>query len=111
MTLSERGGAAQHGRSPICLDVYRSPLRTDPNCRHLDVGRKPDPELQAVAALPAPRLLSAELRVSGDLEKLVECPLVLARVVGRPACGGVREAIRRNQVAPPQLCRVDAQLD
>src|SRR2546426_4169087 len=104
MTLSERGGAAPHCRSPICLDLYRSPLpRTGPNCRHLDVGRKPDPELQAVAALAAPRLLSAELRVGGDLEKLVECPLVLARVVGRPACGRVREAIRRNQVAPPQL--------
>ena len=59
MALSERGGAAADGCSPVRLDAHRTPLRADPHCSHLDVDRKPDPELHAVIPLAAPRLLGA----------------------------------------------------
>src|SRR6266581_2216989 len=77
MTLTEGSGPAAHRRSPVRLDPDRSPFRADSDCRDLDIDRKADPELQTVAALAAPNLLGAQLPISGELEELVKCPLVL----------------------------------
>ena len=72
----------------------------------LDPGRKTDSEIPAV--LPPLGLLAAQLVVAGNLERLVERPVVVARVVDEAEVVG--EWKLRGEVLAPDLGRVHADL-
>ena len=75
----------------------------------LDVVREPD------AAQPAapPRLgvPLAEIGPVGERQRLVHCLAVIAVVVGNAEGGAIREFLRRDEIAPPDLDSVDAGLE
>ena len=72
----------------------------------LDVRGEADPAVVAAGRGVGPALL--EPGVIGELEGAVERPLVVARVVGQPARGRVREA--GDEVPAPDLDRIDPEL-
>ena len=77
----------------------------------LDVDADPDAELDGVARLAAGALLLAELVVVGEAQGLAQRQVVVADVVARAGQRGDRERRRVEEVAPPQLGRVDGELD
>ena len=74
----------------------------------LGEAREADPDQPPFLARPL--LLLAQLLVADALERLVERRLVVAGVVLEAGRGRVRELVRLDEVLPPQLGRVDAEL-
>ena len=75
---------------------------------HLHVRREPDPVEPPGRARPG--LLGAERGVARALEEGVERLPVVPAVVARAPRGLVRELVRRDEVRPPDLGRVEADL-
>ena len=61
-----------------------------------------------LAARAALRLLAPQPRVVGGRERAVERLRIVARVVALAGDGAEREALRRDEVAAPQLGGVEA---
>ena len=76
----------------------------------LHVGGQPDAELLGVAAGPPAPLLLAELLIARRGQRLVQRLLVAAGVVHGAGLGLERELVRGDEVAPPDLRRIHADL-
>ena len=88
-----------------------------PRMSYCRLGPAPTTSVKLARPMPISRpslaralLLLAQLLVADPLERLVERRLVVAGVVLEPGRRGVRELVRRDEVLPPQLGRVDAEL-
>src|SRR5262249_54809946 len=100
----DRGGAVVMDLQPGGLTVVRIG-RGD-----LDVAGHADAELDHIPALPPPGLPAPQPGVAGAGQHLVQRPDVVAGVVPRPARALVWELVRRDEVLPPNLGRVHADL-
>src|SRR6185312_12741056 len=106
-----RGRACGDRRRAVGVHGDRAVLAAPATRRDLDVDADPDAELDGVARLAAGTLLLAELVVVGDAQGLAQRQVVVADVVARAGQRGDRERGRVEEVAPPQLGRVDGELD
>ena len=105
------GRAGADRRRTVVVDLDRAELRRSAAGGDLDVGRDTDPELDPVAALASPSLLLAERVVADRLGGHFERGGVGAAVVARARERRERERVVVDEVAAPQLDRVDAQLE
>ena len=97
-------------RRSVGADLDLAELGLGSRVRDLDVRADADAELLDRAVGAPPRLLGAQLVETGSVERQVERALVVAGVVGRARGRRVGERIARDQVAPPHLDRVEADL-
>ena len=105
--LPVRGSPAADGHRRVFLHGDPAGL---PRPEPADLHIAGEPHAQRAAPVrPAPRLFRPQRRVIPGLERQVERLLVLPAVVGEPRRRAVREPVRRNQVAPPDLRRIDPQ--
>ncbi len=74
------------------------------------LGEEAQPDAHVLAALPPLGLLRAQLVVAGDVQRQLQRARVVARVVLPAGRRRVRELVRPQQVAHPQLGRVGIQL-
>ena len=95
---------------PSARDLDLAELGLGDRVRDLDVDAHADPELLGRAVGAPARLLGAQLVEPGRVERQVERALVVAGVVRRVGRGRVRERVARDQVTPPHLDRVEADL-
>ena len=109
LAVGERAGP--DGGRAVVVDLDRAELAGAATGGDLDVGGDADPERHPVAASPALGLLAAEVGVAAHLGGDVERGVVRAAVVGGSGQGLEREHVVGEEVAPPQLDRVDVQLE
>ncbi|MCO5546661.1 hypothetical protein L7F22_000095 [Adiantum nelumboides] len=108
--LTVRRGAGRHRRRAVVVHGHRAVLAAPAPGGDLDVDRDADAQAHRVVVLATARLLLAQLVVAGHPQRLAQRQVVVADVVAGTGRGGVREDVGREQVAPAQLDRVDAQL-
>ena len=111
VALAVRRGTGVHGGRAVVVhfDLCVVARRWD-TAGDLDVHAHADAELLVVTRLPTLGLLGAEFGVTGRVERLVERGFVVADVVGLADRGGVRLEELRDQVDPPHLGGVHADL-
>ena len=98
------------GRAAVVVDLDRAPLGPEAAGGDLHVGADPDAELHGVVAIPAGLLLPAQVVVAGHPKGFVEGLGVLAAVVGHARSGGIGKGVVGDEVAAPDLGRIDAEL-
>src|SRR5262249_53912095 len=118
--LSVRMTAGEHGHLAVAVHAHDGALPAAvqaaapgeigarPGARLVDERGKPDPHEDSL--FPQLRLLAPQLAVVRDLEEAVEQRRRIAGIVDPPAGGGIRELAARDEIAPAQLHRVDAEL-
>ena len=111
MALARRRRPGPDQDRTVPPDLDRAVFRGCPSAGHLHIRAEPDAEQPAVAAGPSVSLFPAQLAVACELERAVQRRLVLAAVVGAAARGRERERFGPQQVEPPELCRVGAELE
>ena len=107
MTLAMRGRSGDDGDSSIWFEPGGGAILGKSRCL-LDVGR--DADALQPALLPRGRLRATQLRVVRELDQPLQARLVIAAVVGAAGGVGVREVGRPNEIAKPDLNRVEVEL-
>ncbi|GAB3841562.1 hypothetical protein GCM10027610_051040 [Dactylosporangium cerinum] len=111
VALAAGGGTAPGGDRAVLVGLEAAELVQPAGftAGALHVARQPDAQRQGVGVGAAPGLLRAPRVVAEGLQRQVERGGVVAAVV--PAAGRrlVREPVRRDEVAPAQLRRVEAE--
>ena len=102
------GEHAHRGRLPTTGRVLeRREHAARREAAHLDVAREADAEVLRGSGGPPLGLLGAHVLVADHLEGAVERGLVVTRVEHQAGRRGVRELVGRDEVAPPDLGRID----
>ena len=104
-----RAGVDRHRAVVVHLD--RPELVAAAAGGDLDVGGHTDAEQRLVAGLAPTGLLGAQLVVADRFGRPIEREVVAARVVGVAGQRAEREHVVAEEVAAPDLDRVDAQLE
>ena len=100
-------GGGQHG--PVATEPDLAVLATA-EAGDLHVGGYADAHLDGVSGLASPLLLGPQAYVVGGGQGTVQRSLVVATVHGGTCGGGVREGLGSQQVGPPHLDRIHADL-
>ena len=110
MPLAVRERAGVHDRAAVGGDLDLAVLLLAQRIRDLGVRADPDPQLERAAVVAATLLLGPQLLVADGAQREVERALVVSRVVRRTRGGLVREGVLGDEVLPPQLGGVHADL-
>ena len=100
-------GGGQHGA--VAAESHLAVL-APAEAGDLHVGGYADAHLDRVSGLAASLLFGPEARIIGGGKRTVQGALVVATVHGGAGGGGVREGIGRQQVGPPHLGGIHADL-
>ena len=107
--LPAGGGTYRYHYRAIRLRARLSELRGVEHRGHLDVRAQANAELHAVATLAPRTLFASQLLITRRLQREVERSHVVTSVIGELGGSRVREWAA-DQVAPPQLGRIQTQL-
>ena len=110
VTLPMRRRPGADDRLAVRPDLDGAVLTLGDAVGDLDVARQADAELTVPAGGAALPLVGPQLVVAGHLEGEVEGSLVVAAVVVGPGRGRVGEGVGSDEVLPPDLCRIHADL-
>ena len=116
MRLALVAGAVAHGDDHVVARVVgrrdgdRRVLPRAVHRRAVEPHGHADAQQPVVSRLSPSALPASHVVVAHELDDPVEAGAVVARVVGDPGGGGVREGVAVDEVAAAQLYRVDVQL-